>query len=399
MQRILIFLLLAVSFYIKAQVIDAKQLFYNKCMSCHHQNGNTPIVFEKASDIIRLRKMILYTMEQNIMPPWRPDPNFSHFKNERVLNNEEKNTLKNWIISLDKKETLPTWTVPEKYNNNSKNTFTIKSTEKLFLLPNTKDTVINFEIPFSNTDSIDINQIEFFCNNLSLIHHVNYFVIDSTKIIEHLSDEMNSMSDVNLKESNIILGYAPGNFQHPFADSFGFTLPKSGIIRGDLHISQILSNLNFYFGFRFHESKIPVKYKMHLLSNLNCPQTKLNYDELVILPNEVRTFKNYSETQEDIRILYTHPHMHVYGKKMSSFAVTPNNDTIPIISINDWKFLQQEFYEYSRPLFIPAHSKIYLEATYDNTNNNLLNPFNPPRIVYEGSTTFEEMMLNLLLYY
>ena len=368
-------------------------------MNCHHTNGNTPISFEKTSDIIRLKKMILYTIEQKIMPPWRPDPDFSHFKNERILSEQEKTVLKNWILNLDKKEKLPIWSDDLKVKNKSKNIITLKSTEKFLLLPNTKDTVINFEIPYSIKDSLDINQIEFFCNDLSLIHHVNYFVIDSAKIKSYIDDNMNVQSNINLRESNIILGYAPGNFQKPFADSFGFTFPRSGIIRGDLHISQVLSKLDFNFGFRFYESTVPIKYKMKLLSNMNCPQTKVNYDDLVIQPNEIKTFINYLETQEDLHLVYTHPHMHVYGKSMTSFAITPTNDTIPIISIKDWKFLQQEFYEYNQPLFIPAHSKIYLEATYDNTNKNPLNPFNPPKIVREGSTTFEEMMLNILLYY
>ena len=43
-------------------------------------------------------------------------------------------------------------------------------------------------------------------------------------------------------------------------------------------------------------------------------------------------------------------------------------------------------------LKIPQGSIIYVQATYDNTANNLLNPYYPPKPIFYGWGTKNEMM-------
>ena len=87
------------------------------------------------------------------------------------------------------------------------------------------------------------------------------------------------------------------------------------------------------------------------------------------------------------------PHIHLIGTKMKSFAVTPSNDTIPLVNINHWDFEWQGFYTYKNMIKIPKGSVLYGTATYDNTSNNHHNPFNPPQIIYAGEETTDEMLL------
>ena len=74
------------------------------------------------------------------------------------------------------------------------------------------------------------------------------------------------------------------------------------------------------------------------------------------------------------------------------------NDTIKLISIPKWDFRWQYFYTYKHMLKIPSGSTIIAEATFDNTVNNPLNPFNPPRTISErnGSMRTTDEMFQLI---
>ena len=122
---------------------------------------------------------------------------------------------------------------------------------------------------------------------------------------------------------------------------------------------------------------------------------------LVIAPNEVKKFETETIIPEDISVLTINPHMHLIGKKYKAYAVEPNGDTIPLIKIDDWNFRWQYFYTFKKILHLPAGSIIKVEATFDNTLNNMDNPFNPPQFITgeNGSMKTTDEMLQLIVSY
>jgi hypothetical protein len=84
--------------------------------------------------------------------------------------------------------------------------------------------------------------------------------------------------------------------------------------------------------------------------------------------------------------------MHILGKSFKTFAITPAGEVIPLIHIPKWQFNWQLTYPFKKLVKIPQGSIIYIQATYDNTANNLLNPYNPPQAVYYGWGIKNEMM-------
>jgi hypothetical protein len=102
---------------------------------------------------------------------------------------------------------------------------------------------------------------------------------------------------------------------------------------------------------------------------------------------------------EDISIVTINPHMHLLGKSFLAYAVTPSGDTIRIINIPRWDFRWQYFYTYKKILKIPAGSTMIAIGTYDNTENNPLNPFHPPQLVSErdGSMRTTDEMFQLIV--
>jgi hypothetical protein len=87
--------------------------------------------------------------------------------------------------------------------------------------------------------------------------------------------------------------------------------------------------------------------------------------------------------------------MHLLGKDMLIYAVTPLNDTINLIKINNWDFEWQGSYFFEKFLKIPAGSMIYAKGNYDNT----ISSTNPnPVSVQSGLNTEDEMFIGIFQY-
>jgi hypothetical protein len=122
---------------------------------------------------------------------------------------------------------------------------------------------------------------------------------------------------------------------------------------------------------------------------------------LFIAANQTKTFYGQYTIPAfygKVSMLQVAPHMHLIGRSIQSHALAPNNQTIPLIKINDWNFMWQGGYDFQQIQVMPVSTTLYFEATYDNTTNNPFNPSNPPVNVSEGEATTDEMMMIYFTY-
>jgi len=120
---------------------------------------------------------------------------------------------------------------------------------------------------------------------------------------------------------------------------------------------------------------------------------------LIIPPNEISTFHEESVTTNvPLSFLSVFPHMHLLGKTFKVYALDANQDTIRFIDVDDYDFHWQFNYKFPTLLPVPTGSRLYGEATYDNTTANEENPNNPPQWVFLGENTTDEMMVCFFMY-
>jgi hypothetical protein len=93
----------------------------------------------------------------------------------------------------------------------------------------------------------------------------------------------------------------------------------------------------------------------------------------------------------DVKVYSTFAHAHYVGKDMQVIATLPDGSTRPMLSIPDWDFNWQEFYQYKDPVALPKGTRLDATLTYDNSAGNRRNPNNPPRRVLWGEQSFDEM--------
>ena len=93
----------------------------------------------------------------------------------------------------------------------------------------------------------------------------------------------------------------------------------------------------------------------------------------------------------DVEIYGATPHAHYIGKEFRGWAELPDGTEVPLIWIKDWDFAWQDMYVYEEPVRLPAGATIHSTIRYDNSAENPRNPSNPPKKVYWGRESFDEM--------
>ena len=85
------------------------------------------------------------------------------------------------------------------------------------------------------------------------------------------------------------------------------------------------------------------------------------------------------------------PHAHLLAKRFEGLVEFADGSMRPLVKIADWDFRWQDVYRLKEPLHVPAGASLVMRVTYDNTSDNVQNPFSPPRRVHWGQETVDEM--------
>jgi hypothetical protein len=86
------------------------------------------------------------------------------------------------------------------------------------------------------------------------------------------------------------------------------------------------------------------------------------------------------------------PHMHLIGRKVKITMTPPDGKPVTLIDIPDWDYNWQETYWLKESLRVKAGTRFDIEAVYDNSSKNPNNPSNPPKMVWFGEETTNEML-------
>jgi Tfp pilus assembly protein PilF len=86
-----------------------------------------------------------------------------------------------------------------------------------------------------------------------------------------------------------------------------------------------------------------------------------------------------------------YPHAHYLGKDIQALATLPDGTKKTLIHIPHWNLNWQAVYRYAEPVRLPTGTTVSLRYTYDNSEENPLNPNHPPARVVAGNRSSDEM--------
>lgn len=371
-------------------------ILYTRCTSCHNDGGIAPFSLMTYDDATAAAFGMQGAVNAGSMPPWPPDPNYRSFAHERVLTQNEIDQINAWVNSgMPQGAGSPP--SPPDYTTNE----AITDPDLVITMPNYNIGTIGndvyrcFVIPSGLQQDRFISEIEVVPGNREAVHHVLlYQDVSLTPATLDAGDPgpgYTSFGGTGSNSSVLIGGWVPGQGHKVYPNNMGVKIPAGANIVMQIHYPATATGQS-------DQTKVNIKYtngtvrEVAIAAALN--HGALNEGLLYIPANEERTFtSNYLVPAVNITVLDVAAHMHLIGKSIKAWAVTPANVTIPLIDIPEWDFHWQGFYDFRQPVKIPAGSMLYGTATYDNTGNNPNNPSNPPQPVVVGESTTDEMML------
>jgi hypothetical protein len=383
---------------------NIKPILTKHCVNCHQNGGIAPFALDNWADVDARAIMIGAVTASKYMPPWRADTSFQHYKNENYLSKTEIELIQQWIqndqprgIVERKKEK---GSQQNKVKKKQGNEIQIGFNRAFVIKGENKEEFRFFHMPSKIKENGYIQSIEFVPGNKKQVHH-SRIMIDTTQSIsgiDGLSEEDSSILKYQTKPlaDPFLFGWVPGNDKIIFPKGIG---------------KKIYANSDFIVNVHYVPSPIQVVDSSSIiiqLSNepiereaqtLTLTENNISNQPFIIYPNKKSTFYMRSPVlQDSISLISIMPHMHLLGKTFKSYAITPDGNILPLVHVPSWDFNWQTTYQFTKFTLLPKGSVIYAEATYDNTNENPLNPYKPARTVGYGWGSKDEMM-NLILYY
>lgn len=378
---------------------SVRPIIAKNCSSCHRPGGIGPFSLRTYEEVSAKGTFVSHVTKSRYMPPWKADPSFQTFRNQTLLSEDEINLIERWVkagMPKGKKKKLKTQ--PE-IAETAIPDLVLPMTSNYQLTDQAKEDFRFFVVPTNLPSDTYLSAVEFVPGNKKQVHH-SRVMVDSTRQIRGI-DGMSEM-DPRVKEfqtiplaDEFLYGWVPGNTKIFFPPGTGKKISENADLILNIHYSpssrlqQDRSTVNFYY------AKGPVNREV---KTLTLKESDIKNQPFFIEAERKPTFYMNFPVYKDISLISIMPHMHFIGRSYLAYAITLEGDKIPLIRIENWDFNWQTTYQFKNLIKLPAGSMIYVEAVYDNTSENPMNPNTPPKDIGYGWNSTDEMC-NLVIYY
>jgi Flp pilus assembly protein TadD len=331
------------------------------------------------------------------MPPWLPEHGYGDFADERRLTAEEIALIQKWVSTgMLRGDAADAPSIPRYHS-----TWTlgkpdlILTVDRSATLPASgSDIFLNFVLPYPLDKTHYIRAMEIRPGTPQVVHHANV-LIDRTASWRRAHPDtwrdgvpgMELMVDAGdtFDPDSHFLFWKPDTpaLVEPAGMPWRLDPGNDLILNMHLKPSGKPETINAQIGLYFTDTP-PTKQPMLL---------QLEHDSALDIPPGNRDFIVEDELKlpVDVDVLGVYPHAHYLGKDLQGYAILPNGEKKWLIWIRNWDIDRQSVYRYREPVFLPKGTTIHMRYTYDNSQNNVHNPNDPPIRVRAGNRSVDEM--------
>lgn len=387
---------------------DIAPIIYSRCLNCHREGQVAPFALETYEQVAKRADWIASVTEDRIMPPWIPHPGDERFVGDRWLSSGEITLLKQWAETgraRGDESDLPTkpkfadgWELGQP-------DLVLKMPKSFKVYANGPDLFQNFVIPIDIPSDKLVAAVEFHPGNKRVVHHAVLF-LDSNGVARKLDDATpepgySNFGGPGFAPTGALGGWSVGNTPRRLPGGMGRYLKQGSDLVMQIHyhptgkeeIDQ--SEVGLFFIDK------PIAETLAQPAKLVASIWMANY-EMDIPAGEDNYRRTTSYTlPRDVIMVGVVPHMHLLGKSMKVTATIPAGDEKPtqktLIDVRNWNYNWQDEYYFEQPFKLPAGTKLTVDATFDNSANNAMNPSSPPKRVTWGEETEDEMLFCFFL--
>lgn len=380
---------------------DVKPILEKHCVSCHAPGEIGPMPLTSYDEVAAYGQMISYVTTSKLMPPWYADPAYRHFKNERVLTDEEILIINDWVAGGLKEGAMPYGQV-------------ISKTVGVTVLPRDPDLVISmreafeqygiymdqnqvFVLPTHLKEDKWIEGIEFEPGNKKIVRHADISVsrpgmFDSLDRWDPRYGYYSFGGLGRTVDQPFWYSWSPQQKASFFDEGYGKYLPAESELIVHMHYGPTGIPLrdNSEIHIWFAEKDVD----KHIITAPLINPYNLTIDSFYIEPDVKKTFHAEYTLPYAIELHSLTPQANLLCKSWEIFAQVPGiRSPVKLLKIKDWNFNWKETYRFEEPIKLPAGTIVHALAHYDNTLENLCNPSDRPLQIKWGAHLFNELFL------
>jgi Tfp pilus assembly protein PilF len=374
---------------------DVAPIMFRSCATCHRPGEAAPFSLLSYSDAKKHARQMVEVTRSRAMPPWLPEPQQLKFADDLRLPDTDIGLIARWVeqgaIEGDVHDLPPQPKFVEGWRL-GKPDLVLTAKKPLLLPPQGTDTYWNFIFPVPIQGTRWVKAVEIRPGDKRYVHHANILVDRSGDSRQREAEPGAGFGGMEIRiESQIfdpdshLLFWKPGTV--PYVEPEGMALrldPGTDLIL-NTHLQPsgkpevIQPSIGLYFTPQ-PATKLPMLVQLENDAKLDIPPGQKDFlvtDDFT-LPVEV-----------DLMAIY--PHAHYLGRDIQARATLPDGTEKTLIHIPHWNLNWQAVYRYAEPVRLPKGTTVSLRYTYDNSEENALNPNHPPTRVVGGNRSSDEM--------
>lgn len=370
---------------------DVAPILFANCSECHRPEEAAPFSLLNYQDASRHAAQIAAVTKSRFMPPWHPVKGFGHFGNERRLTDAEIALIQQWVEcgkpEGDSDDRLASPKFADGWRLGTPD-LVLTMDEAFKLAADGPDVHQHFVLPTRLRKTRLVAALEFRPGNPRVVHHACFYVDTSGAAgkLAARSPDVGYGSFVGPGFVNVaaLRSWLPGMSPQRLPKGAGQPLLAHSDLVLEIHYQRSgkpetdQSTVGIHFAASNSRQVVGEIQVMNKSLEIPAGNSRYRHHASYTLP-------------VDATLLDTAPHMHLLGREMKATATLPDGKVEPLVWIKDWDFNWQGQYLYARPVRLPQGTRIDVDAWYDNSAKNPLNPHSPPQTVRWGEQTDDEM--------
>lgn len=364
---------------------------FQRCAPCHHEGEPTPFELMTYEQVRRRGRQIVEVTGSGYMPPWPPGESELRLKGSRYLDGAERLLIRRWyeqgMLEGDtaRMPEAPQWVEGWRLGEPD---LVVEMDGAYELAADGPDVYRNFVMPTGLSRQRNVRAVEFRAGSRA-VHHV-FIKVDSTPQSREQDARDGApgfpgfyVEGARMPEGQFVT-WQPGKGPSIAPEGMPWVLDAETDLVVQMHLQPLgrLEDIRCRVGFYFTDEPVQrLPYKMALMSyQIDIPAGVEEHlvTDTFVLPVEVD-------------LLGVLPHGHLLGKRFEGAARLPDGRELDLLTIADWDFNWQGYYQYEEPVHLPKGTELIMRYTYDNSTNNLRNPHHPPERVRYGPNSTDEM--------
>jgi hypothetical protein len=376
---------------------DIAPLLFEQCAGCHRPGEVAPFALLSYNDARKRAGLLRTVTEERTMPPWKGEPGVGHFVDERRLTADQVALIARWVEQGTPEGEPGDLPPPPRFTPGwqlGEPDMVVTMTEPYDLVAEGRDDYRCFVIPFEPPPGKYVRAVEYRPGNRRVVHHAVLTSLPHQAALAKLaSGDGKSFGSGLTPPGQLLPGplaiWTPGKQPRPLPEGLAASWPAGSdlVLQLHLHPSGKPETEQSTIGFHFTDEKPRGRMQMTILANNHVDIPPGAADHVI---EATKTLK------QPVDLYGIFPHMHLIGRTVKLTATLPDGSTIPLLSIGDWDFNWQHYYQYAAPLSLPAGARIDGRFTYDNSAANPANPNKEPKRVTFGEQTVNEMAIAVL---